>query len=128
MHPKSCLICSVYPPTGRLEDWNWREGSLSAGGNIYGDTQKRWRDGTYITTSQIVNIDPESGHLRTRNSNYVLGKRWVDIGSNKIYCHKCQRDYIGEDDLSQASKLCDKCTLNNLQKLQDAGAFTLPEK
>jgi hypothetical protein len=56
----------------RLE--NWREMFGSVCGNIYDDEKGRWEDGTYIHTSQIVNINYVKRELQTRNTVYTLGE------------------------------------------------------
>lgn len=71
-HPNPCLICAVYPPTGRLERWSHEFETIS--GYIWGDKKKRWPDDHWIRSSRVTNFDPETGHARTINSNYILGK------------------------------------------------------
>lgn len=77
MHQENCLVCSVNTVTARLENWTYYEGGVWVHGEVYDDIHHRWRNGTIITTSKIVNLDIENGHVRTLNSLYVLGKRKV---------------------------------------------------
>lgn len=76
-HPKNCLVCLIHKPTARLENWSYAPGDQVIWGAVYGDINERWRDGEVIRTSLIVNLDLESGHVRTLNSLYILGKREV---------------------------------------------------
>lgn len=77
-HPKNCLVCSVNKPTGRLENWSWKPGDNIVNGEVHDDIHHRWPDGRRIWTSQIMNMDVDSGHVRTMNSLYILGKRKED--------------------------------------------------
>lgn len=40
------------------------------GGNIYGDIRKRWFDGTFIWTSQVLSV--EGNIVTTQNSVYEI--------------------------------------------------------
>lgn len=50
-------------------------------GRIYDDTKKRFRDGTGIYTSKIIDVDIENLTVKTRNSTYKLG---VPVNGNQI--------------------------------------------
>ena len=43
---------------------------LRVTGELYGDS--RWRDGTTITTSNVIKLDIENGILETRNTIYKI--------------------------------------------------------
>ena len=43
---------------------------LRVTGELYGDT--RWKDGTTITTSNVIKLDLEKGVLETRNTIYKI--------------------------------------------------------
>lgn len=43
---------------------------LRVTGELYGDT--RWKDGTTVTTSNVIKFDLEKGILETRNTIYTL--------------------------------------------------------
>lgn len=62
---------------GILESWSINR-SGGVGGFIYDDD--RWREGSWINTSYVVNIvydeEKEEGYLETRNTIYGLGKKW----------------------------------------------------
>ena len=71
-HEDPCLFCSVHQPHGRLERWSHEFRTVS--GYLFGDKKKRWSDDHWIRTSEVMFFDPVTGHVRTRNSNYILGK------------------------------------------------------
>lgn len=67
---------------GRLEKWEVyslydRKEDRTIGslvyGYVYGD--ERWKDGSYIHTSQVVKISEDKKNLETENSFYTLGER-----------------------------------------------------
>ena len=58
--------------TATIENWNIVRGTVV--GEIYGDTKGRFKDGTPIRTSSIVEITPDKKVI-TRNSTYKLGKK-----------------------------------------------------
>lgn len=62
--------------TARLEHW-WFDGQVMNGA-IYGDTRRRWPDGTPIHTSLVLSKGPwvEGDVIQTRNSHYLLGKEF----------------------------------------------------
>lgn len=70
-HADPCLICAVYPPHGTLE--KWAHSFYTVTGYIFYDKKNRWPDNHWIRTSEVVNFDPETGHVRTLYSNYILG-------------------------------------------------------
>lgn len=64
--------------TGILEGWRIDSVFTIVWGFIYGDTKKRFRDGTWIHTSDVKGIRSmnlkEGDIIETRNSFYKLGK------------------------------------------------------
>lgn len=58
--------------TGRLEGWWKDERHPIIWGYIYDDIHGRFRNGSYIHTSQIVEQTPT--HVKTLNSYYKLGR------------------------------------------------------
>jgi hypothetical protein len=62
-----------------LENWTVvRQGSSTIGyGKIYGDDKNRFKNGDDIITSSVVTSGPyvEGNIIKTRNTNYLLGKR-----------------------------------------------------
>ena len=52
------------------------DGGTIAKGVILGDIHQRWRDGTVIWTSRIMEGPDPNGLIRTRNSVYKLAD-WV---------------------------------------------------
>ena len=64
--------------TGTLENWaiddRYRDGFV-LWGRLYGDTKSRFRDGTLIHTSKVIELDETRRFVRTRNSVYYLGKK-----------------------------------------------------
>lgn len=64
--------------TATLNNWFVRQCSkkeMMFYGDIEGDTQGRWGDGTPIHTSGVKNCKPEQGDIiTTRNSTYLLGE------------------------------------------------------
>ena len=82
-HPEPCLVCIVNKFESRLEHWQidyygnsyatrFEEGRVKvASGNVYNDP--RFPDGKQIWTSTIEWHD--EFHVRTRNTNYILGKK-----------------------------------------------------
>ena len=58
----------------RLENWTVADfdGGRVLRGDIYNDG--RFEDGTYIITSQILNLDVRKMTARTLNSLYILGE------------------------------------------------------
>ena len=66
----------------RLEQWTksaTHEGQFVIWGDINGDTQGRWMDGTRIHTSGIKDREVKEGDIvETRNSVYLLGQQRVD--------------------------------------------------
>ena len=123
-HPANCLVCGVKgkdgKATGRLEQWEFKEGDRTVGGLIHDDAQGRWPDGKWISTSQIVSMDDD--HVRTLNSLYILGER-------SPYCQYCKYEQddgrklrdrcIPDDELSQAIRKCNKCQETNLKAVFD---------
>ena len=77
-HPNPCILCMIKGFRSRLENWKitkdpWRD-SRVVRGNIYDDDRwdkEEW--GKQIWTTEIQWIDEH--HLRTRNTNYILGKK-----------------------------------------------------
>jgi len=66
--------------TGRLEGWVWDDRHLVIWGFIFGDTRKRFSDGTWIHTSLIekkFKDATEGDVVETLNSKYLLGKPLV---------------------------------------------------
>jgi hypothetical protein len=121
-HPSNCLICGVKgkdgKADGRLEQWEFKEGDRVVGGLIHDDVRKRWPDGKWISTSQIVSMDDQ--HVRTLNSLYILGER-------SPYCQYCRYEQrapdheriIPGDELSQAIRKCNHCQERNLKEVFD---------
>ena len=69
--------------TGTLEDW-WVDQCTKKEfiiyGNLFGDHKGRFQDGTNIHTSGIKNRKCEEGDVvSTRNSRYLLGKKYTDV-------------------------------------------------
>lgn len=58
--------------TGRLEGWVKDDHYNIIWGFVYDDVHKRFRDGTWIHTSSIV--EQKKGSVKTLNSLYKLGK------------------------------------------------------
>jgi hypothetical protein len=121
-HPINCLVCGVKgkdgKATGRLEQWEYKEGDRIVGGLIHDDVEGRWPDGRWISTSQIVSIDDH--HVRTLNSLYILGER----SPRCQYCKYEQRpegvsNVIPDDELSQAIRKCNYCQEKNLKAVFD---------
>jgi len=76
-HPKNCLICMVKKDTVRMEGWLIIEDNLTHKGKIlngqaYG--HDRFSDGRIIWTTPIVSVDYETSHVKTQNTEYILGK------------------------------------------------------
>ena len=68
---------------GRIENWkefNVQITSVSAAwieGNLYDDPNKRFPEGAYIHTSNILKIDYENKTLETINTLYDLGEPYA---------------------------------------------------
>lgn len=70
-----------------LRDWHIAttilDGSTRACGFVYNDPQKRFADGTWITTSRIVGINtrPLEGEpfVLTKNTRYILKDRHSEL-------------------------------------------------
>lgn len=62
--------------TAVLKDWgiyqDYSGDRLRLKGYVYDDSQKRFADGTYITTSHVKDIDLKRGIVATRNTIYYL--------------------------------------------------------
>ena len=69
MDPKPATV------TGELRWWFIDEQyrTLVIAGHIYGDTKKRFADGNYIHTSDVLSGDKETRIIVTKNSSYTLG-------------------------------------------------------
>ena len=68
-HPNPCLRCLINKPKARIEDWR-RYGDVVVG-MAYTDGDN---EGDPIRTSRVVELDRDTSHLQTQNSNYLLGK------------------------------------------------------
>lgn len=65
--------------TGLLVHWQYNEFAHCFTGGIVGDRKKRFADGELIHTSMCHNPDAKDGDIiRTRNSSYLLHKKWND--------------------------------------------------
>ena len=66
--------------TGKLDNWKYDTVFNVVWGNLTGDVHKRWVDGMYIHTSNIVSPKPkgmkEGVIITTLNSTYELGKKY----------------------------------------------------
>lgn len=61
--------------TATLENWSYDPNYKCFWGEIHGDVNKRWRDGTPIHTSHAPYPEAQEGDLvKTLNSTYRLGK------------------------------------------------------
>jgi len=120
-HPSNCLVCGVKgkdgKATGRLEQWEFKEGDRQVGGLIYDDVEHRWQDGKWISTSQIVSMDDQ--HVRTLNSLYILGERSPQCQYCKYEQYDGARRLIPDDELSQAIRKCEHCQERNLKEVFD---------
>ena len=67
--------------TATIENWSWNKKSNTIVGYIYGDSNGRFEDGTFIQTSTLkpmsmqVSSPKEGAILQTLNSSYKLGKK-----------------------------------------------------
>lgn len=63
-------------PTAILRDWGFYKDFDSdvvhLKGYVYNDSKKRFKDGTYITTSKIKDINLKEGIVITKNTKYFL--------------------------------------------------------
>lgn len=61
--------------TASLKSWNLRklgDGSTQVSGFIVDDTKGRFRDGSYIYSSQVTKLPGKAGLVHTLNSVYKL--------------------------------------------------------
>ena len=69
--------------TGRLENWEVDLYNGIIWGDCYDDVHNRFRNGTYIHTSTVKNLDSmnlvEGDKVMTLNSTYLLGKSKDDF-------------------------------------------------
>jgi hypothetical protein len=63
----------------RLENWRIGFGDQIIG-QVYNDL--RFPDGEVIVTSKVVELDPKTGEVRTKNTHYILGKRADEPSEN----------------------------------------------
>lgn len=70
--------------TATLENWraySFSEDITQVVGDIHGDTEQRWPDGTVIRTSKVVSGEFKEGEIiKTLNSTYLLGNKGVQDG------------------------------------------------
>ena len=87
-HPKPCLLCITKGFKSRLDQWKavpdlWRTGQKIVFGTISDDA--RWPKEEWgkkvIWTTEIQWIDEY--HLRTRNTNYILGEPFKEETKNE---------------------------------------------
>ena len=43
-------------------------------GEIYDDEKKRFNDGRYVRTSQLIELNIKNNYAQTKNTKYILGK------------------------------------------------------
>ena len=52
---------------------NWYSDGVVVRGDLYGDPNQRFPEGTFIRTSKVVDIDLENMKVETLNTIYDLG-------------------------------------------------------
>lgn len=70
------------PYGGMLENWTvqWTEEDNTdlpfiIWGNIHGEPYRRFGEGNWMHTSQVLEINEEDGYIVTRNTVYALGNK-----------------------------------------------------
>ena len=73
--------------TGKLIGWDYDAFHKVVWGHLINDIHTRWKEGTYVHTSEVLSPKPEEmkegAIIKTRNSTYELGPSSKDIPPRK---------------------------------------------